>query len=57
MVKKMSKKTQPRIIAACAFAIMLLSNIFALKISTITLLLAAAAVSLSVFVLKGGDRA
>ena len=57
MVKKMSKKTQPRIIAACSFAIMLLSNIFALKISTITLLLAAAAVSLSVFVLKGGDRA
>ena len=57
MVKKMSKKMQPRIIAACAFAIMLLSNIFALKISTITLLLAAAAVSLSVFVLKGGDRA
>ena len=57
MLKKMSRKTQPRVIAACAFTAMLLSNIFALKISTITLILAAAMVSLCLFALKGGDRA
>jgi len=55
MLKKMSKKTQPRTIAACAFTAMLLSNIFALKISTISLILAAAAVSLCVFAMKGGE--
>lgn len=57
MLKKMAKKPQPRIIAACAFAAMLLSNIFALKISTITLILASAVVSLGIFALKGGDAA
>ena len=55
MLKKMAKKARPRIIAACAFTAMLLANIFALKISTITLMLAAAAVSLILFRLKGGE--
>ena len=56
MLKKMPKKPQPRIIAACTFVVMLLSNLFALNISTITLILATALVSLSVLALKGGDR-
>lgn len=55
MLKKMAEKPQPRIFAACAFIAMLLINIFALKISTITLMLVAAAVSLSIFKLKGGE--
>lgn len=55
MLKKMAEKPQPRIFAACAFTAMLLINIFALKISTITLMLVAAAVSLSIFKLKGGE--
>ena len=54
MLQKMSKKPQPRIIAGFAFGAILLINIFSLKISTITLMLAAAAVSLGIFALKGG---
>jgi len=54
MLQKMSKKPQPRSIAACAFAAMLLINIFSLKISTITLMLAAALTSLGIYHLKGG---
>ena len=54
MLQKMSKKPQPRIIAGFAFGAMLLINIFSLKISTISLMLAAAAVSLGIFALKGG---
>ena len=54
MLQKMSKKPQPRIIAACAFAAMLLIDIFSLKISTIALMLTAAAVSIGIFYLKGG---
>ena len=54
MLQKMSKKPQPRIIAGFAFGAMLLINIFSLKLSTITLMLAAAAVSLGIFALKGG---
>ena len=57
MITKMSPKPQPRIIAACAFAAMLLINIFSLNISTITLMLAAGLVSLGLFRLKGGDAA
>ena len=54
MVKKMPKKPQPRITAGCAFAAMLLIEIFALNISSIALMLAAAVVSLSIYLVKGG---
>lgn len=53
MLKKMQKKPLPRIIAGCAFAVMLAVNFLSLKISSITLMLSAAAVSLGVFLTKG----
>ena len=56
MLKKMHKKVWPRAVMACAFVCMLLINVFALKISSITLMLLAAAVSLSVFIAKGGTK-
>ncbi|MBQ2326944.1 MAG: chromate transporter [Clostridia bacterium] len=60
MIKKMHKKKLPRAIMACSCAAMLCINIFSLNFSSISLMLAAAAVSLAVFVLgiapeqKGG---
>ena len=51
----MGQKKRPRIFAACAFVAMGLINIFALRVSTITLMLLAAAVSLILFKVKGGD--
>ena len=56
MFQKMSKKPRPRAIALCAFVAMLLINIFALKISSITLMLIGAAVSLLIFLSKGGAK-
>ena len=53
MCKKMQKKPQPRIIAACATVAMLAINIFSLNFSTIALMLIAAAVSLGLFIAKG----
>ena len=52
MLKKMKKNLQPRLIAGCAFVIMLLSNIFYLRISSVLLMLAAGVISLSVFTAK-----
>ena len=57
MVKKMKPKPLPRIIAGCAFIAMLVINFFALKISTIALLLLAGGVSLGFFLGKGGKKA
>ena len=57
MVTKMKPKLLPRIIAGCAFAAMLVINFFALKISTIALLLLSGAVSLGFFLGKGGKKA
>ena len=60
MLKKMHKKKLPRAIMACSCAAMLCINIFSLNFSSISLMMAAAAVSLAVFVLgitpeqKGG---
>ena len=56
MVKKMKSNPLPRIIAGCAFAAMLVINFLSLKISSITLLLIAGAVSLGIFLCnqKGG---
>jgi len=58
MLKKMKPKPMPRIIAGCAFAVMLAVNFLTLKISSISLMLIAAFVSLSIFCMKehrGGD--
>lgn len=49
MVKKLPKKAFPRVVALCAFALMLAVNFLSLNISTITLMLFAGAVSLGVF--------
>ena len=63
MMKKMPRDPLRFAIMACALVAVLLISIFAWKISTIVLLLAAAAVSLAVFVLfenrkagKGGEQ-
>ena len=56
MFQKMAKKPRPRAIALCAFVAMLLINIFSLKISSITLMLIGAAVSLLIFLSKGGAK-
>lgn len=60
MLRKMPKKPLPRVIAAAAFAAMLLGNFLALNISSITLMLLAGAVSLAIFTVKkrkGGGAA
>ena len=56
MLRKMPKKPLPRIIAAAAFAIILTVNFLGLKFSSITLMIAAGAVSLAVFLRKGGGK-
>ena len=62
MARKMPKEPRRMVILAGAFAAMLLISIFAWKVSSIVLLLAAAAVSLAVFLVrraaeeKEGDR-
>ena len=56
MLRKMPKEPLRIVIMACSFILTLLISIFAWKISTIVLLLAAAAVSLAVF-LAGGRQA
>ncbi len=52
MVRKMQKKPLPRGIMACAFLAMLAADVFALRISSIGLMLMAALVSLAVFLVK-----
>lgn len=52
MIRKMPKEPLRIVITACAFAAMLLISLFAWKISSIVLLLAAAAVSLAVFLAR-----
>ena len=49
MVNKMQKRPLPRIIMGCALVAMLLINCFALRLSSIALMLVAGAVSLAVF--------
>ena len=53
MIKKMHKKILPRIIMICFCIVMLCINIFALKVSSISLMIIAAAISFAVFVIKG----
>lgn len=54
MVRKMQDKPLPRGIMFCAFAAMLAIDLFALRISTIVVMLVAAAVSISVFLAERG---
>ena len=53
MIKKMQKKKLPRTIMLCSCVIMLFINIFAWNFSSISLMLIAAAISLTIFVLNG----
>ena len=48
-----TKKVLPRIIMLCAFVAMLMINLFAWNFSSISLMLIAAAISLSVFCIQG----
>ena len=52
MIKKMPKKPLMKGIMVCAFIAMMVINIFALRFSTIALMIIAAIVSLSVFIAK-----
>ena len=60
MIKKMPKEPLRIILTVCALLATLAISIFALKISTIVLLLAAGLISLAVFLVqkpKGGEQA
>ena len=52
MVGNMQKKPLPRIIMACAFVAMMAVNLFALRISSVTLMLVFGAVSTAMYALK-----
>ena len=52
MLQKMQKKTAPRVFMLCAFAAMLLINIFSIRISSIILMLTAGLISLIIFMVK-----
>ena len=56
MIKKMHKKKLPRTIMACSCIAMLCINIFAWNFSSISLMLVAAAVSLTIFILHGAPE-
>ncbi|MBQ3578207.1 MAG: chromate transporter [Firmicutes bacterium] len=53
MIRKMQKRPFPLAVMIASFIAMLLVDIFALRISSITLMLAAAAVSLALYIAKG----
>ena len=53
MIKKMHKKKLPRAIMHCSCVVMLCINIFSWNFSSISLMLIAAAISLTIFVLNG----
>ncbi len=52
MIRKMPKKPMPYAIMLCAFAAMMLINIYSVRISTIILMLTAGFVSLIIFMVK-----
>ena len=56
MIKKMHKKLLPRVIMLCSFAAMMLINIFAWNFSSISLILIASVVSLTIFCIKGAPE-
>ena len=53
MIKKMPKKKLPRTIMVCSCTAMLCINLFAWNFSSISLMLIAAMISLSIFMLQG----
>ena len=53
MINKMHKKKLPRAIMLCSCVVMLCINIFSWNFSSISLMLIAAAISLTIFVLNG----
>ena len=55
MVKKMHKKKPPRTIMVCSCVVMFCINLFAWNFSSISLMLVAAAVSLTIFALSGAQ--
>ena len=56
MVKKMHKKKLPRAIMVCSCIAMLCINIFALDFSSISLMIIAAVVSLTIFIANGAPE-
>ena len=56
MIKKMHKKVLPRAIMACSAAVMFCINLFAWNFSSISLMLIAAVVSLTVYILQGAPE-
>ncbi len=52
MISKMKKEALPMIILSVSFTAMMLINIFAVRISTVVLMLTAAAVGLAVYLVK-----
>lgn len=56
MVKKMQKKKLPKAIMVCSCAVMLCVNIFAWNFSSVSLMLIAAVVSLTIFILNGSPE-
>lgn len=52
MLKKMKPMPMPRIIAGCAFAVMLIINFLSMKFSSITLLILAGTAGLGIFLVK-----
>ena len=56
MIKKMHKKLLPRVIMLCSCVAMLCINIFAWNFSAIRLMMIAAAVSLTIFILNGAPE-
>ena len=56
MIRKMHKKKLPRAIMICSCLVMLCINIFAWNFSSISLMLVAAIVSLSIFIAQGSPE-
>ena len=56
MVEKMHKKVLPRTIMVCSCIVMLCINIFALNFSSISLMIIAAVISLTIFIVRGSPQ-
>lgn len=56
MIKKMHKKRVPRTIMVCSAGVMLCINLFAWNFSSISLMLIAAVVSLTIFLVQGAPE-
>jgi len=56
MIKKMHKKKLPRTIMICSCIVMFCINLFAWNFSSISLMLVAAVVSLTIFILNGAPE-